>query len=60
MNEDKTINDTFKEGTGAGIYALLNSNVINSYFLIFISVLCFFSIGTFILLIVYLDRKIKP
>ncbi len=29
-------------GTGAGIYALLTSDVINSYFLIFISILCFF------------------
>ena len=47
-------------GTGAGIYAILTSNAINGYLLIFTSILCCFSLGTFIALIAYLDKKIKP
>ncbi len=45
-------------GTGAGIYALITTEG-NNNFLIFVSVLCLFSIGTFVALFVYLDKNIE-
>jgi hypothetical protein len=46
-------------GTGAGIYAIITSGqaVEHNYFLIFLFILCAFSIGTFVALFVYLDRN---
>ncbi len=38
-------------GTGAGIYALISSEVSDHYFLIFVSVLCILNICAFIALI---------
>jgi hypothetical protein len=46
-------------GTGAGIYAIMTGGKTAEYqyFLYFISVLCLISLGTFIAVFVYLNRK---
>ncbi|MBI3481962.1 MAG: hypothetical protein HY015_03140 [Bacteroidetes bacterium] len=44
-------------GTGAGVYALITTNG-NENLLIFVTVLCIFSIGLFASLFVYLDKNI--
>jgi hypothetical protein len=44
-------------GTGAGIFALLNNENSNGYFLIFVSALCVASVGVFVALFTYLDRN---
>lgn len=46
-------------GTGAGIYAIVLEGKVgeNYFFLIFISILCMFSMGSFIALFVYIDKN---
>ncbi len=46
-------------GTGAGIYALITTNG-DEKFLIFVAILCLFSIGAFVSLFIYLDKNIEP
>jgi len=46
-------------GTGAGIYALISSDNVHGYFLIFVCIICILTIGAFIALFVYLDKNIK-
>jgi hypothetical protein len=49
----------FVVGTAAGAYGLVTSEGGNQNFLIFVSVLFLFSLGTLVALTVYLDKETK-
>lgn len=49
----------FVVGTAAGAYGLVTSEGGNQNFLIFVSVLFLFSLGTLVALTVYLDEETK-
>lgn len=46
-------------GTGAGNYGLVTSEATEDhlFFLYFVSVLCFVCLGTFVAVVVYIDRR---